>query len=264
MSYPKHPDRPATVKLSVAEWTSIVLAVVQDIGRDKSEFILANAIGEERTKALINREGVRITKDDTRQIVAHLYPHIPGLTRHEKKQYVIDRGREVFADDDRFLEVLAFVRQRIEEYEDAGGTINEYPEPDQPKGARVNRGGDGLYKPSSNLWLLPARNPHNGQPIFADHIGRAGEFKDRDGTQMVKHFVFPNKTAVAGRVINFQNKAPDPHNVNHYHPAAVPPVGRLKCRGARATNDGNWFIAWDIHGQRVFEKHIQEAGVRQE
>ena len=136
---------------------------------------------------------------------------------------------------------------------------------------RKNRGGDGLYKPwdyehperpgRSALWLLPARNATNGQRFLAEHLGKAGGFRDEAGTQHVKWFRWP------GGSFECSNKTLDGNN-----PAQGVSPGdgsmyfgdRIKVRGAFAEASGNWFLAWDIYGQLVFRKQIQDRNVRQE
>lgn len=129
------------------------------------------------------------------------------------------------------------------------------PEP-EPENEPVNKGGDGLYKPEGNLWLLPSRNSTNGRPMRAPDLGRAGEFSDPAGERLLKWFRLANQ---AGHSSNAPTDGrPIIDHANLYH------GDRLKMRDAKATYDGTWFLAWDKYGQRLFAKQIINRGVRQE
>jgi hypothetical protein len=112
-------NRPATVKLTRAEWTSLILAVVLELGIDTAKTILRNALGEERANLLIEQQsGPRLSKEDNRAIIRELYPHAPGETREEKIEWAIATGVSVFGNTDRFAEILAYVQHRVELYDD--------------------------------------------------------------------------------------------------------------------------------------------------
>ena len=128
MTYKRDPNRPPTIKLTRAEWTNIITAIVLEIGEGNAKTVLINALGEERANLLIEkREGPRITKPDTHRIVQELYPFIPGETRTEKENWLIQFGRNSFGNDERFMEVLAYIRHRVGEFEAAGGTLDQFP-----------------------------------------------------------------------------------------------------------------------------------------
>ena len=127
------------------------------------------------------------------------------------------------------------------------------PEP-EPEPEPINHGGDGLYKPDpgSQLWLLPRYHP-DGQQMQCRMLGRAGEYRDEAGTQLVKHFI------VGGR--NGPRSSGGPYDIPdgegmHNH--------RVKFRDAKATASGNWFLAWDINNNLIYKKHIIDRNVRQE
>ena len=136
-------------------------------------------------------------------------------------------------------------------------------EPTQPsEPEKVNKGGAGLYKPEGNLWLLPSKNPTNGKAFRAEHLARAGEFRDEAGTELVKWFRWPDKIGplsnrpINGAVVVGTSGAGEHPGMYH--------ADKVKCRGAKATADGTWFLAWDTVGQLLFRKQIQERDVRQE
>ena len=118
-----------TVKLSLAEWTSLITALVLEIGEDAARAVMVEALGEERaSKLIVERSGEALSKKDNHAIVRALYPRIPGSTRTQKEDWLIEKGRAAFGNDDRFLEVLAFVRDRVEAFEAAGGSLDTYVE----------------------------------------------------------------------------------------------------------------------------------------
>ena len=121
-------SRPDTVKLERHEWVNLVTAVVTKIGKGTAKGILRNALGEERANLLIeHQEGPRLSKDDNRAIIEELYPHIPVESRAAKKLWVLNIGKEVFGDTERFSEILDYVEHRVTEHEEAGGTIDHMP-----------------------------------------------------------------------------------------------------------------------------------------
>jgi len=109
------------------------------------------------------------------------------------------------------------------------------PVPDEP----VNKGGDGLYKPESRLWLLPLG-------IRAPQVMEAGE-------------EFVNYFRVGGHAEPFANGhntfADDP---GFYH------NNRLKLRGTLASGDGVRFFVLGWDGQVLAEMVVEERDVRQE
>lgn len=125
--------RPATVKLTKDEWTNLILKVVSEIGVHPVRDALDRAIGVEKAAALVERkEPTVITKEDTVRLVRELWPVIPGTTRDEKIAWAIAAGDSVFANSERFQEVLAYVRQRVEEWEAANGEFSPVAPPPKP------------------------------------------------------------------------------------------------------------------------------------
>ena len=129
--------------------------------------------------------------------------------------------------------------------------VEPTPEP-QPEPEPINHGGDGLYKPESQLWLLPQRHP-NGQQMQARMLGRAGEYRNEAGTQLVKHFIVGGRNGP--RSSGGPYNIPDGEGMHNY---------RVKLRDAKATASGNWFLAWDINNNLIYKMQIIDRNVRQE
>ena len=171
--YPLDPHRPPTVKLSRDEWVNLVTTAVMEIGEEPIREAARLALGPERADKLIeDKEGPRLSKRDNHAIIRAVYPLVPGkaeadpskATREDKIEWLIDKAAPCFIDENRFFEVLSYVRHRVEEFEAAGGSIDHYPDP-PPAPGEVNpadyRGGF-LWKPVADsggklVVLLPAR-----------------------------------------------------------------------------------------------------------
>lgn len=121
-----------TVKLTEQEWIALVMAVILDIGEQPVRDVVMDVLGGERFDRLVNqKQSTPTTKQENHAIIQGLYPLIPGKDRTAKELWIIELGRRVFLDDERFLEVLAYVKNRVASFEDAGGTIEYFPEPPQ-------------------------------------------------------------------------------------------------------------------------------------
>ena len=117
--------RPATVKLTRDEWTGLIMAVVAQVGIAPARSAVEAAIGPDRAAALLDRkEATQISKADTIKLVRAWWPIIPGGDREAKIQWLLATGRQVFVDDDRFAEVVGYVRHRVEEHETANGEFD--------------------------------------------------------------------------------------------------------------------------------------------
>jgi len=119
-----------TVKLTEDEWVALAVAVVVDIGVQSVKDVLMDVLGGDRyTSLVVRKQSTPTTNDENHAIIRGLYPYIPGEDRTAKELYLIDLGRSVFNDDARFSEVLAYVKNRVTQFEDAGGTIEHFPVP---------------------------------------------------------------------------------------------------------------------------------------
>lgn len=124
------PNRPPTVKLSRDEWVNLVTTAVIEIGEEPIREAVRLALGPERADKLIeNKEGPALSKRDNHAVIRAVYPLIPGDTRQAKIDWLIDKAAPCFIDENRFFEVVSYVRHRVEEFEAAGGTIEHYPDP---------------------------------------------------------------------------------------------------------------------------------------
>jgi len=116
------------MKLTFLEWTNLILAVVQSLGEDTVTGVMRRALGEERADLLIrDKKGPALSKDDNRAIVRELYEVCPGQTREEKIGWAIAIAQPAFETRERFMEVVRFVRGRVEADEAAGGTMDNPP-----------------------------------------------------------------------------------------------------------------------------------------
>jgi hypothetical protein len=127
-------SRIPTLKLTQAEWLALALAVVKDIGEQPVRDVMMEVLGGERyNRLVVEKQSTRTTKAENHAMIRGIYPFIPGKTRAEKEAYLIALGAKVFKDKARFADVLAYVKSRVTEHEDAGGTIDELP----PKDAHI-------------------------------------------------------------------------------------------------------------------------------
>jgi len=136
--YPLDPHRPPTVKLSRDEWVNLVTTAVMEIGEEPIREAVRLALGPERADKLIeDKEGPRLSKRDNHAIIRAVYPLVPGkaeadpskATREDKIEWLIDKAAPCFIDENRFFEVVSYVRHRVDEFEAAGGSIDHYPDP---------------------------------------------------------------------------------------------------------------------------------------
>jgi hypothetical protein len=119
-----------TVKLTEDEWLALAMAVVLDIGEQPVRDVLMDVLGGERYDRLVlQKQSTRTTKEENHALIRGIYPHIPGKDRTAKERYLIELGRRIFKSDARFAEVLAYINHRVAAFEDAGGTIEHFPQP---------------------------------------------------------------------------------------------------------------------------------------
>jgi len=127
-------ERIPTLKLTMTEWTNLVMSVVQSLGEERVKDILRRALGVEAADLLIEKKsGPKLTKEDNRRIIRELYNDpLTGPTRDAKIAWAMQIGRRAFESDERFSEVLKFVNARVAEDEAAGGTIDNPPPKPEP------------------------------------------------------------------------------------------------------------------------------------
>ena len=118
------------IKLTVAEGLALVNALATGIGTVPLAAAIVAALGPEKAATLITeRKGVRLTKEEVVELVKAVYPLIPGATTKDKLIWVVRTAEPAFATQERYLEVIRYVKERIKlfaaglEYEPgAGGT----------------------------------------------------------------------------------------------------------------------------------------------
>lgn len=101
-----------------------------------------------------------------------------------------------------------------------------------------------LYKPSSDLLLL-GKDPTTGKHILPQHIGRAGEFSDRECTHLVKWFRWPESKppeATDKKLMDGKTVIPPGGGKQYTH------AGDAKIRDAKAKHSGSWFAVWHLDG----------------
>lgn len=129
------------------------------------------------------------------------------------------------------------------------------PEPelipeDQPHPAeRINRGGDGLYKLDTNLYLLPLG-------IRAEGVSDAAVLKP-DGSWRA-HIHWPRDVGLPWPT-PVKNARPDYTKASSlYHNE------RLTLRGVKSAQSGDTLVAYGLGGERLCAMTIIERGIRQE
>lgn len=131
MGYQRDPNRPPPVKLYDAEWTTLIMRALLTIGRGDAEAAVERALGKERARALIDdKVDPRLTKRDNHRLVQEFFPLIPGDTDEAKEAWLIQLAMDAFPDTERFREIVDYARHRVGEFQDAGGTLDKYPEPE--------------------------------------------------------------------------------------------------------------------------------------
>ena len=158
MAYKRNIDRLPTLKLTEDEWIALAMAAVLDIGEQPIRDVALDVLGPHRYRRLfIEKQSTRTTKRENQLLIQGIYPYIPGGNRKSKEIYLIELGRRVFNDDTRFLDVLAFIRDRVKEYEAAGGTIELYPSMDTERWQGKQ---NVLVDPGELIrWMTPEENP---------------------------------------------------------------------------------------------------------
>ena len=163
--YKRDPNRPETItQLTDVEWLRLIRRVMLDVGRDSLEEAVRIALGDERAETLlVHRKDPRLTRRDNHALVGAVYPYLPGESDAEKEAWLLKVAREVWPDTDRYREIVDYVRHRIGEFKDAGGTIYDYPEPDTKVTITGKQRGF-VWKPVSDhgklVVLLPVEFTH--------------------------------------------------------------------------------------------------------
>lgn len=126
--------------------------------------------------------------------------------------------------------------------------------------SRFSPHGDGSYSPRAGRWLLPLTRKRRGRALRAHHIGMAGEYRDEQGTRLVKWHRWPAQCgSLSGKPMNgrFVVAMTNLRTARFYY------ADRVKCCGARARYDGSWLIARDTDGTVVAKMRIASKSVEQ-
>ena len=121
-------------------------------------------------------------------------------------------------------------------------------DPDAPV-VHPNKGGDGLYKPESRLWMMP-------RGIRAPQVYKAFESIDDGGSE--RYLRIGENTGPKADGAQW----PIADSLAYYHPQDA--AGSLKLRDAKVTRDGARLIAIDGTGRIIAEMTVQQRDVRQE
>lgn len=125
-------------------------------------------------------------------------------------------------------------------------------------------GGDGSYSPRADRWLLPLTRKRRGRALRAADIGMSGEYRDEQGTRLVKWHRWPARCGrLSGKPMNGRFIVARTNlgleSARFYY------ADRVRCCGARARYDGSWLIARDTDGMvvakmRVLCRSLQQQG----
>ena len=112
----------AKFKLSVSETLALFQAVQSRIGLPTLLAAVTAALGKERATLLLSRQkGFELTRKEVVSLIKAIVPLIPGDTTKAKVLWFIKTAKSCFATDERFAEVVAYCRRKVEEFRAAGG-----------------------------------------------------------------------------------------------------------------------------------------------
>ena len=162
--YVTYPNRLPTVKLTDAEALNLITTIhaVLDSGEIKRADVAAAMVrvfGDERAAEYLRlfdareAKGERWSRRENVAMIAAMYPYIPGGDEDAKAEWIIQRAAPCFTPDRWADVVFPYVLERIQEYRDAGGTLDRWPvvlpEPEpEPESEQPH---DGI--PDGTIWL---------------------------------------------------------------------------------------------------------------
>ena len=120
-------------KLTQDEGLALIGELEKMVGTAKIAVVLTAALGPERTARLvIDREAVPLTRAEKIAIIDGVVPLIPGATLRDKVRNVGKAAQKAFTTKERFLEAVAYVKERIKRHmaETANGGTPEQPSPE--------------------------------------------------------------------------------------------------------------------------------------
>lgn len=113
----------AAVKLTMAEGLALVAALEAGVGTVPLAGALVSVLGPEKAVGLIvERKGVRLSKDEVLALVRAIYPLIPGTDLRSRLLWVVKSARAAIGNDVRFNAIVAYVVERLEAYAAGSGT----------------------------------------------------------------------------------------------------------------------------------------------
>jgi len=119
-----------TIKLTRTEALDLVDALIDLVGAEKlAPAIFAALPFDKATELTVNRNAVKLSKDETAALVKAVVPLIPGGTLKAKIAAVLKAARPCFATVERYKEVTAYVVARLKAYA-AGDAIPPAPASD--------------------------------------------------------------------------------------------------------------------------------------
>ena len=137
--YATYSNRLPTVKLTDAEALNLITtihAVIDsgEISRADIDSAMVQVFGEARAAEYLRlfdaREGrgKRWSRRENVAMISAMYPHIPGETEDAKAGWVISKATPCFTPERWDKEVFPYVLERVQEYKDAGGTLDRWPD----------------------------------------------------------------------------------------------------------------------------------------
>lgn len=126
-----------TVKLTFDEWFALATRAGSLLDPDKIRAAFIAAFGEKRGLGYFNtHDGESWSQRDTWLFVRALAPAIPGDTEDAQIDWIMEHAAPCFATTARFAEVTAFVRDRVDAFKDAGGSLDTYTDADVSPAAK--------------------------------------------------------------------------------------------------------------------------------
>ena len=137
--YLTYSNRLKTVKLTDAEALNLITTIhatidAGEIRRADIDAAMVSVFGEERAAEYLRLfdakagRGQRWSRRENVRMIAAMYPHIPGETEDAKAGWAISRAAPCFTAERWNNEVFPYVLERVQEYKDAGGTLDRWPE----------------------------------------------------------------------------------------------------------------------------------------
>lgn len=172
-------DRLPTVELTDAEKLNLITTVhrILDSGViawSVVEKVLLDVFGTERGSGYIanlrtKTKGERWSRRENVKVIAALYPYIPGSTEEEKSDWMVEQAAPCFTAQRWNEVVFPYVLERVEEYREAGGTLERWPDVVAPATTTLSLAscwdGDNAEKRMMNML-----SPHMPEEVFTSYL----------------------------------------------------------------------------------------------